>query len=134
MSYISHCHCLHSSPSLWRKLTYMGLRHNPIQPQLSTRRDVALCVCDGFYQTLPLEELSDESVDCGDCEELFLALAALSDSTDLHQWFVYNDGIEEQWFRCNQDDVTDAMWEEGRYRFCRKATPAELMYHFINEI
>lgn len=131
MPYISRCHYRHSSPTLWRKLMNIGLRPNPIQPQLSISCDMVLCVCDGFFQSLHLDDVEESSIDCGDCEDLFLAIAALNDSTDIHQWFVCNNGIEEVWFMCNQDDVSDCMPNADKY--CHKATQSELIYYFTTE-
>lgn len=134
MAHTSQCHCRVSTPTLWRKLHYVGLSPNPAQRHLAAGKDVILSVSDGFFQTVPESEIPEESVDCGSNDDLFVAIAALDDATDLHQWFVYNDGEEERWFRCNQDDVTDAMWEDGKYRFCHKADVNEILYHFNYEM
>ena len=53
-------------------------------------------------------------IDCGDNEELFLALAALRNDTDINQWFIYNsmDCIIEKlrtidWFICTENSIED---------------------------
>lgn len=42
-----------------------------------------------------------EKIDCGENEELFLAIAALRDDSDWNQWFVY----EDKWFLSDVHDM-----------------------------
>ena len=79
----------------------------------------------------------DNFIDCGDNEELFLAVAALTDKTDKEQWFIYDsmDCIVEQlrdrfWFKCEEDKVEDHMFYDAMYLNCKKATVEELIEHF----
>lgn len=63
------------------------------------------------------------SIDCGTNEEIFLALAALRDDTDKHQWFIDdNTGI---WERSNDELPSRYMQMEGH-----KATVEEIIEHF----
>lgn len=72
-------------------------------------------------------------VDCGDNEDLFLAIAAMNDKNDYMQWFVCDDGVSM--FRIDQKGfsadnfVHEYMtgWDTTGYR---KATVKELIEKF----
>lgn len=76
-------------------------------------------------------------IDCGENEDLFLALAALRDDTDKYQWFIYNsmDCTVEKlrnfyWFKCEEDKIEDMMYWDCAFLNCIKATVKELIEHF----
>lgn len=82
-------------------------------------------------------EHPNPAIDCGENEELFLALAALRDDTDKYQWFIYNsmDCTVEKlrnfyWFKCEEDKIEDMMYWDCAYLNCTKATVEELIEHF----
>ena len=68
-------------------------------------------------------------IDCGTNEELFLAIAALRDDSDKHQWFT-NDVF---WIKCGQIDLKNEL-DNNYEEFCvadfHKATVSELIEHF----
>ena len=64
----------------------------------------------------------DGSIDCGDNEELFIALAAIRDDTAKNQWFVVDDDI---WVKCSTDMPDKYIQLNGH-----KATPEEIIKHF----
>ena len=74
-------------------------------------------------------------IDCGTNEELFIALAALRDDTDVNQWFVMD---VEEYININQGDwfvATDRT--KGKHigtqidpMYCHKATIEEIIEHF----
>lgn len=68
-------------------------------------------------------------IDCGTNEELFLAIAALRDDSDIHQWFT-NDVF---WIKCSQIDLKNEL-DNNYEEFCiadfHKATVSELIEHF----
>ena len=71
----------------------------------------------------------DGSINCGTNEELFLAIAALRDDSDKHQWFT-NDVF---WIKCSQIDLKhelDNNYEEFCVADFHKATVEELIKHF----
>ena len=71
-------------------------------------------------------------VDCGKNEELFLAIAALRNDSDIHQWFVHQDG---SFLKCDCDSKID-MWGDYEYPqevYPRKATIEELIKHYGHE-
>ena len=82
------------------------------------------------------------AIDCGTNEELFLAIAALSDDTNEHQWFT--DGSHDIWVVYDSNEMvydSDKMTYD-RYKDCyvfdwyeedaHKATVEELIEHFEN--
>lgn len=74
-----------------------------------------------------------DRVDCGDNEDLFLAIAAINDENDYMQWFVCDDGVSM--FRIDQKGMSvdkfvhEYMtgWDTTGYR---KATVKELIEEF----
>lgn len=68
-------------------------------------------------------------IDCGTNEELFLAIAALRDDSDKHQWFT-NDVF---WIKCSQIDLKNEL-DNNYEEFCvadfHKATVEELIKKF----
>ena len=101
---------------------------------------------EGFYMTEDDYRLDgkvweykprEDVIDCGDNEELFLAVAALRDDSDINQWFIYNsmDCIVPElrdfyWFKCEEDKIEDMMYYDCQYLCCKKATIEELIEHF----
>ena len=101
---------------------------------------------EGFYMTeddyrLDGEVLKynpkEDVIDCGDNEELFLAIAALKDNTDKNQWFIYDTmdcHIKERrtitWLICEEDKIEDMMAWDCAYKNARKASVEELIEHF----
>ena len=70
-----------------------------------------------------------EGVDCGTNEELFLAIAALRDDSDKHQYFT--NGVF--WIKCSQLELKhelDNNYEEFCVADFHKATVEELIEHF----
>lgn len=67
-----------------------------------------------------------DRIDCGTNEDLFLAIAALRDDTDKHQWFT--DGYH--WEKCPDEVAYINAWID-RYEYSpHKATVEELIEHF----
>lgn len=80
-------------------------------------------------------------IDCGINEEMFLAIAALRDDSDINQWFIYNsmDCIVSElrdfyWFKCEEDKIEDMMYYDAMFLNCTKATVEEIIEHFKNPI
>lgn len=90
--------------------------------------------CDGKQWTYNPPK---EYIDCGDNEELFIALAALRNDTDVNQWFIYNT-IDNQvgkfetveWVKCLDVKMEDYFSYDNIYKFMRKATVEEIIEHF----
>ena len=68
-------------------------------------------------------------VDCGDNEELFLALAALRDDTDKWQLFIF-DGIDVPDYFLQKGDMWICSLDKHLVKNCHKATVEEIIEHF----
>ena len=69
----------------------------------------------------------EDSIDCGDNEELFLALAALRDNKPDYQWFVWDDGVAYNKFK---QYIPGEPWQDWWWFEVHKATVEELIEHF----
>lgn len=65
-------------------------------------------------------------IDCGDNDDMFLAIAALTNGTDLDQWLIVTDATGDRWVKCEElrfrGDAACSAW--------RKATVDEIIEHF----
>lgn len=115
-----------NTPELWKKLEELGYKKygNPFQ---ITDDSKLITTIDGEYVPYNVS-LDDSFIDCGTNEDLFLALAALRDDIDIHQWFT--DGKE--WFQCRFLKVGMHYSDKPEILFERwhKATVGELIEHF----
>lgn len=76
----------------------------------------------------PHSTWSNNRIDCGDNEELFLALAALRDDKPDYQWFVWDD--DEVAYNKFKQYIPNEPWEEWWWFEVHKATVEELINHF----
>ena len=84
-----------------------------------------------FYSPIKISEIDEEyGIDCGDDEDLFLAIAALRDDSNEHQWFVWDfeEGDEGKGDRWKLYD-NDSNWCWWIFEV-HKATVEELIDHF----
>ena len=73
-------------------------------------------------------ELKNPIIDCGENEELFLALAALRDDKPDYQWFVWDDdGVAYNKFK---QYIPGEPWQDWWWFEVHKATVEELIEHF----
>lgn len=95
---------------------------------------------EGFYMTEDDYRLDgkvweykpkEDVIDCGDNEELFLAIAALQDDKQDYQWFVWDD-TEDGGEKFKQY-IPGEHWEEWWWFEVHKATVEELIQHFNSE-
>lgn len=66
-----------------------------------------------------------DAIDCGENEELFLALAALREDSDINQYFTNGNG----WYK-HLSDLSDDFLVRLKLNGFDKATPEELIEHF----
>lgn len=101
---------------------------------------------DLFYCGAPEYDLINNpslnvSIDCGDNEELFLAIAALRDDSDRYQWFIHNNKVfgDSGWEFCKEDKFERILFacilEDEEYytddtKNYHKASIEELIEHF----
>ena len=92
--------------------------------------------CNGYfgqyYECVQKPSRYESIIDCGDNEELFLAIAALRDDTDKNQWIIdeANEafGLNDSFMICDKDDMND----RAVYTHYRKATVKEITEYFKN--
>lgn len=139
MAYIGNCAIHGSNPRIWRKLINFGLHPNPCEAKMMVRnakKHICTVVKNGSFLNVTEDDISNETYDCEDNEELFFALAALRDDSDLNQWFIYDnrswndDNPTRFWFICKQESVEVDMYYDCAYLDCDKATERELIAHF----
>lgn len=67
-------------------------------------------------------------IDCGNNDDMFLAIATLVNDTDLGQWLIVTDATGGRWVKCGElrfrGDAACSAW--------RKATVDEIIEHFKN--
>ena len=150
MAFIQPCFIRKNTPELRKKLEELGYTNGAWEsphfeyPYLMClpNRKFGLFKGEGFYMTEDDYKCDGkrwtynppkEYIDCGDNEELFLALAALRDDKPDYQWFLWeeNDGK----YHIESDDtwrkyIPNEKWEEWWWFEVRKATVEELIEHF----
>lgn len=142
--FVIPCFIRKNTSELRKKLEELGYYLHPSEKKLyeqySNYVGPSLHTGRGFYATIPIgydEELSFE-INCETNEELFLAIAALRDDSDINQWFTDDKFAGSQRFAiCKQDS-----WKEhfnhvtgdcGNYKDWHKATVEKLISHFKYE-
>ena len=148
MAFIQPCFIRKNTPELRKKLEELGYKPSyPIFQYPEVFKHIAACNFFGSkYYGVSDDEVSHHGeikdaiknrgmIDCGTNEELFIALAALRDDTDVNQWFVMD---VEEYININQGDwfiATDRT--KGKHigtqidpMYCHKATIEEIIEHF----
>lgn len=85
MGFIKSCLINKNTLELRKKLENLGYKLK------GKFKDFSFIYCkNGYYSTPSVNEKppKDYYIDCGKNEELFLAIAALRDDSDINQWFV----------------------------------------------
>lgn len=153
MKFIQPCFIRKNTPELRNKLEELGYINGawasphfeyPYLMCFPNRGEFGLFKGDGFYITEDDYRCDGktwtynppkESIDCGDNEELFLAIAALKSDSPDYQWFLWehNDGeyhpeLEESW----KQYIPGEHWEEWWWFEVKKATVQQLIDKFTN--
>lgn len=125
------CFIRKDTQELRDKLKEIGLKPHPcIMPKACA----FLFVNRGFYSRneIGYQEEIERAVDCGENEELFLAIAALRNDIDKNQWFTDNN----IWVLC-KDIKFSSYWVYNNINVnldtIHKATVEELIEHFKND-
>lgn len=115
--------------SIFKTLRYFGLKPKvrPASGCVCAALELYTCVDDGTFETSFYKP--EGYFDCGDNEELFLALASFQEDTDKDQWFISPRGV---WSQCGLD-VEPTKNEPNPMLRCRKATLLEVVSHFIQK-
>lgn len=141
------CFIRKNTPELRKKLEELGYEANSYECfwDDENRYIITTIGSNGFaFYTLCIKNCcileNKEFIDCGTNEELFIALAALRNDSDINQWFIYNsmDCIIEKlrtidWFICDENSIEDFAFYDSLYLLCHKATVEELIEHFKKE-
>lgn len=119
------CFIRKNTNELQDELLKLSLKKNP----LDDFKGNCLVVNYGMFMSqYRLNELNEEDIDCGENEDLFLAIAALRDDSNEHQWFVWDDDDEGDKWKLYDNDSNWSWWIFE----CHKATVEELIEHFKN--
>lgn len=138
MGFIQPCFIKKNTPELRKKLEELGYNRYPLWMADWSDDDsrYVYLVTDVLYYTYPQEPTkpkNGEYIDCGENEDLFLALAALRDDTDKNQWFIcvkdletaFESFYEGDFILCKIDKFPKP--DDGYFR---KATVEEIIEHF----
>lgn len=140
MKFTQPCFIRKNTPELREKLKALGYKpFGVIEHGFGLSTDEKLCEFESFDdQGLSnilkcCEPMYIESIDCGDNEELFLAIAALRTDSPDYQWFLWehNDGeyhpeLEESW----KQYIPGEHWQEWWWFEVKKATVQQLIDKF----
>ena len=136
MGFTQSCFIRKSTKDLTDKLYRIGNRscrgywHSDINTLLVCESDQYRCLDDEWGNAVSLTKKG--YINCGTNEELFLAIAALRDDSDVYQYFVNEKGM---FVFCNQSELkhvidnSEDWWDYSVSEF-HKATVAELIEHF----
>ena len=126
MAFIQPCFIRKNTPELRKKLEILGYNQHPSYIE----NEQYLYLNRGFYHidVIGYSEEIERMIDCGDNEELFLALAALRDDSNDYQWFIWQDEVDEgdSW----RQYIPGEKWQEWWWFEVKKATPEEIIEHF----
>ena len=136
------CFIRKNTPELRKKLEELGYNHaqNVWEDKHINKCRLLWTEYYGSYWHHYIEarpkKFFDTHIDCGENEQLFLALAALRDDSDKFQWFCDDEEEYKSLFFCKYDDVEQHIHNEMDGWDCEgfhKATPEELIKHFNKE-
>ena len=127
------CFIKKNTPELREKLEELGYNRHPSYGD----NGQYLYLNRGFYHTnvIGYSEEIERMVDCGTNEELFLALAALRNDSDINQWFimdieVYMNISQGEWFLTTDRNKGKHIGTQIDPMYCHKATVEEIIEHF----
>ena len=131
MAFTQPCFIIKNTPKLRKNLEMFGYNRYPLWMADWSDDDsrYQYLVVDVLYYTYPKEPTkpkNGEYINCGENEELFLALAALRDDSDYMQWFTNG----EKWFQNQQNDIEIIHYGASSPINFHKATVEEIIEHF----
>ena len=133
--FTASCFIKKNTPELINKLIDLGYVKALFDEEYTKSDAYGLIVDQG--DIAPLEHTMQEMelmftynfVDCGENEDLFLALATLRDDTDKWQLFIF-DGIDAPDYFLQKGDMWICSLDKHLVKNCHKATVEELIEHF----
>ena len=146
MGFIQPCFIRKNTPELRKKLEELGVVYDGYYGQNNEFIVVDYGPYNNKYDTvntLPSNVSyhtydgykTFDYMDCGDNEDLFIALSALRDDTDVNQWFVmdveeYMDINQGDWFLATDRNKSKHIGTQIDPMYCHKATVEEIIEHF----
>lgn len=133
------CFIRKNTPELRKKLVKLGYNRYPLWMADWSDDDsrYVYLVTDVLYYTYPQKPTNPkngEYIDCGTNEDLFLALAALRDDTDINQYFICDKVSFTLGKTYYPDDYLYYQYDEFfDKQNWHKATAEELIEHFKKE-
>ena len=136
------CFIRKNTPELRKKLEELGYEPNAYESfwEDDNRYIITTIGSQGYgYYTLCIKNcclLENELfIDCGTNEELFLALSALRDDTDINQWFIMDCDVylhinKGDWFISTDRNKGKHIGTQIDPMYCHKATVEEIIEHF----
>ena len=144
MAFIQPCFIRKNTPELINKLINLGYVKALFDEEYTKSEVYGLIVDQG--DIVPLEHSMQEMelmftynfIDCGDNEDLFIALAALKDDSDINQWFVmdvevYTNINQGDWFIATDRNHGKHIGTQIDPMYCHKATAEEIIEYFKKE-
>ena len=124
MGFTTSCFIRKNGKELQNKLADIGYKFTcfPSGDAIVTENEISLAYIEKL-SNVPYYGIEE---DCGENEELFLAIAALRNDSDIHQWFT--DGI--RWELCGVDEASYEGWKNRYKSVAHKATVEELIKYF----
>ena len=125
MAFTQPCFIRKNTHEIINRLKALRIPHNDYdkgdKPWIAFNYGMWISVDEGHNKLFP------DEIDCGDNEDLFLALAALRDDTDEKQWFIMDYGFQKTWVfsETKQFDINHPFIIKAY-----KATVEELIEHF----
>ena len=122
------CFIRKNTKELQDKLLNLSLKKNTLDDFKGNCLAVNYGMFISQYRLNELKEYEhNEDIDCGENEELFLAIAALRDDSNEHQWFIWDDDENEGDKWKLYDGNSNWSWWIFEVH---KATIEELIEHF----
>ena len=122
------CFIRKNTKELQDKLLSLSLKKNTLDDFKGNCLAVNYGMFISQYRLNELKEYEhNEDIDCGENEELFLAIAALRDDSNEHQWFIWDDDENEGDKWKLYDGNSNWSWWIFEVH---KATIEELIEHF----
>lgn len=115
--FLHKCYIRNISKELTDKLEALGYKDHWTGYIHSSEVKTMLCTTSGGGWTLTGFEPrpTENYIDCGTCEDLFLAIAAIRDDTDKDQYFVLDTNLA-----VIDTDRSDEYVEKGRFVICKR--------------
>ena len=130
IGFTTPCFILENNSDIRNKLINLGYKLCECY-KISFEPKVTCCTPDGIFHltndsNIITDILGDLGIDCGTNEEFFLAIAALRDDSDIHQWFTdcY------RWELCGVNKASYEGWKNRYKSVAHKATVEELIKRF----